>query len=218
MTSTDRYAYDYAGNRVKKQVNEQDSIFYVTDTKGLAMALTEITEAGEEVAYYTIGDERISMSRGDKTWYYGYDGHQDVRFLSDATGAVTDTYSYDAWGNQLTKTGDTTNEYLYNGESWDANTGLYYLRARYTKSSLELGKKVHKEYKTGDVDNITKFKEYVLPSGKRVDYIDFETKTVYELKPHNPNQIRNGNKQLQNYLEEIENVFGEGWTSVLDTY
>ena len=88
----------------------------------------------------------------------------------------------------------------------------------YTRSSLELGNKVHKEYKAGDVNNVTRFKEYVLPSGKRVDYIDFETKTVYELKPHNPNQIRNGKKQLQKYLEEIESVFGKGWTSVLDTY
>jgi hypothetical protein len=33
-----------------------------------------------------------------------------------------------------------------------------------------------------DVANgITKRKEYVLPSGKRVDYIDFEKKIVYEL-------------------------------------
>lgn len=57
-----------------------------------------------------------------------------------------------------------------------------------TKSNLDLGKKVHKEYKAGDVDYITKFKEYNLPSGKRVDFIDFENKTVYELKPYNPRQ------------------------------
>ena len=53
----------------------------------------------------------------------------------------------------------------------------------YTKSNLKLEREVHKEYKASEVDNITKFKEYTLPSGKRVDYIDFETKTVYELKP-----------------------------------
>ncbi|MSS38721.1 hypothetical protein [Clostridium porci] len=88
----------------------------------------------------------------------------------------------------------------------------------YTKSSLELGKKVHKEYMV-DIDNgFTKRKEYVLPSGKRVDFIDFESKTVYELKPHNPNQINKGTKQLAGYLQEIETVFGEGWSTVLDTY
>ena len=39
------------------------------------------------------------------------------------------------------------------------------------------------------------------------DFIDFENKIVYELKPNNPNQIRKGTKQLAGYLEEIETVF-----------
>ena len=88
----------------------------------------------------------------------------------------------------------------------------------YTKSSLELGKKVHKEYMSDVADDVNKIKEYVLPSGKRVDFIDFENKIVYELKPNNPNQIKKGTKQLAGYLEEIETVFGKGWSSVLDTY
>ena len=88
----------------------------------------------------------------------------------------------------------------------------------YTKSNLELGKKVHKEYMSDVADDVNKIKEYVLPSGKRVDFIDFENKIVYELKPNNPNQIRKGTKQLAGYLEEIETVFGKGWSSVLDTY
>jgi len=88
----------------------------------------------------------------------------------------------------------------------------------YTKSNLSLGKKVHKEYKVTAVDNIVRFKEYRLPSGKRVDYIDFETKTIYELKPNNPTQIKKGTVQLQNYLKEIQQIYGDGWTTVLDTY
>ncbi len=53
---------------------------------------------------------------------------------------------------------------------------------------------------------------------KRTDYIDFENKKVYELKPYNQRQIKNGTKQLENYLKEIEDVFGDRWTAVLDTY
>ena len=41
-------------------------------------------------------------------------------------------------------------------------------------------------------DGVFKRKEYVLPSGKRVDFIDMENKIVYELKPNNPNQILKG--------------------------
>jgi RHS repeat-associated protein len=46
-------------------------------------------------------------------------------------GAVTDTYTYDAFGNLLARTGATPNEYLYAGERFDPHLGLYRLRARY---------------------------------------------------------------------------------------
>lgn len=77
---------------------------------------------------------------------------------------------------------------------------------------------MHKEYKLNLVDGKKTFKEYRLPSGKRIDYIDFRTKTIYELKPYNPTQIKLGTKQLQNYLEEVESFAGKGWKNVLDTY
>ena len=44
---------------------------------------------------------------------------------------VTDTYEYDAFGNAINKTGATPNNYLYRGEQYDPDLGLYYLRARY---------------------------------------------------------------------------------------
>jgi RHS repeat-associated protein len=49
----------------------------------------------------------------------------------DGLGTVTDTYDYDAFGNLLGSTGSTANVYRYQGEALDAETGLYYLRARY---------------------------------------------------------------------------------------
>ena len=54
-----------------------------------------------------------------------------MRYLTDAAGAVTDTYTYDAFGNLIARTGTTPNDYLYAGEQFDANLGFYYLRARY---------------------------------------------------------------------------------------
>src|SRR2546430_1737235 len=69
------------------------------------------------------------------TWkpsFYGYDGFGgNVRLLTDATGTVTDTYDFDTWGNAVNTTGTTPNVYLYRGEQYDADLGLYYLRARY---------------------------------------------------------------------------------------
>jgi RHS repeat-associated protein len=39
--------------------------------------------------------------------------------------------SYDAFGNKINSTGSTPNVYLYRGEQYHSDLGLYYLRARY---------------------------------------------------------------------------------------
>jgi RHS repeat-associated protein len=44
---------------------------------------------------------------------------------------LTDSYEYDGFGNQISSTGSTPNVYLYRGEAYDSDLGLYYLRARY---------------------------------------------------------------------------------------
>ena len=85
---------------------------------------------------YTYGHDLISQDQVDaasNTWhatFYAYDGHGNVRFLINESGQVTDTYVYDAFGTLITATGSTNNRYLYTGEQFDPNLGLYYLRAR----------------------------------------------------------------------------------------
>jgi|GEM_PF-1152025 len=88
----------------------------------------------------------------------------------------------------------------------------------YTKSSLKLGQEIHKAYKSADVLKNIRIKEFRLPSGKRIDFIDFEKKIIYELKPNNPRQINAGHKQLDRYLQEVESIYGPGWKTVLDVY
>ena len=51
--------------------------------------------------------------------------------MTNTTGAITDTYDYDAFGNKVNSTGTTPNNYLYRAEQYDPDLGLYYLRARY---------------------------------------------------------------------------------------
>jgi RHS repeat-associated protein len=53
------------------------------------------------------------------------------RQLTNAAGAITDTYTFDAFGNKIASTGTTPNSYFYRGEQYDPDLGLYYLRARY---------------------------------------------------------------------------------------
>jgi len=80
---------------------------------------------------YTYGDDLISQKRGSLKSYYHYDGQLSTRQLTDASGNVTDTYTYDAFGLLINRSGATENNYMYTGEQYDPNVGFYYLRARY---------------------------------------------------------------------------------------
>lgn len=128
--------YDGDGNRVAKTVGGVTTHYLVDDRKltGYAQVLEEIVN-GTVQRVYTYGLNRISQSQASGTSFYGYDGHANVRLLTDATGSVTDRYDYDAFGNAISQAGSTPNVYLYSGEQNDPNLDLYYLRARFLSQS-----------------------------------------------------------------------------------
>jgi RHS repeat-associated protein len=128
--------YDGDGNRVAKTVNGVTTRYLVDDLNptGYAQVVEEIVNSSVQRAY-SYGLQRIDVIQlVNSSWtlsFYGYDGAGSVRQLTNSSGAVTDTYDYDAFGNLLNKTGTTPNNYLYRGEQFDPDLGLYYLRARY---------------------------------------------------------------------------------------
>ncbi|MDO5665163.1 MAG: RHS repeat-associated core domain-containing protein [Bacteroidia bacterium] len=92
---------------------------------------------------------------------------------------------------------------------------------KYTKSSLKLGQQMHKAYKAGLDDGINTIKEFRLPSGKRIDFLDIPNSTIYELKPFNPRGMKAGQKQLDMYMKELQTIpryKGVEWKTVLETY
>ena len=104
---------------------------YVVDpNRTYEQVVVEITPDGS--TGYVYGHDLLTMKRPDGTKsFYHSDGQLSTRLLTDAGGAVTDTYAFDAFGNTLARTGSTQNSYLYTGEQYDANVGFYYLRQRY---------------------------------------------------------------------------------------
>lgn len=74
-----------------------------------------------------------SMRRDGTTYNYHYDGRGNTTYLTDQTGVKTDTYTYTAFGNEVAKTGTTTNPYRFGGQhgyQYNTSTGDYYIRAR----------------------------------------------------------------------------------------
>lgn len=79
-------------------------------------------------------------------------------------------------------------------------------------------KQMYKDYKENLVDNQTTFKDYILPNGKKVDYIDFNTKTFYLLRPYTENIEKKYKKQINKYVLELEKAYGGNWSYIIDTY
>ena len=123
------------GNRVQETVAGVTTSYLVADQNltGYAQVLDEL-QGGAVSRTYSIGLSLISQrltANGQGLSFYGFDGHGSVRFLTDSTGTITDTYDYDAFGNLISSTGTTPNNYLFAGEQFDPALGIYYNRARY---------------------------------------------------------------------------------------
>jgi RHS repeat-associated protein len=129
-------AYNGLGQLVSKTSGGITTQYLIDDLSptGYPQVVAELVN-GQAVRTYTYGLERISelqtVNNAPTASFYQYDGRGTVRTLTDASGAVTDSYEYDAFGNLISKTGTTPNAYLYRGERYDAAVGLYYLRARW---------------------------------------------------------------------------------------
>jgi hypothetical protein len=100
----------------------------------------------------------------------------------------------------------------------EATTSVAKTAPQYTKSSLQLGQQMHKGYKLGLENKVTTFKEFTGVKGIRPDFVDFGTKTIYELKPYNPRNIQQGWKQLNKYQNLFQQQYGGNWNIVLDFY
>lgn len=83
----------------------------------------------------------------------------------------------------------------------------------YTKSSASIGRKIHKGYKATKEFNLD-WKEYKKIKGIRPDYVDFNTRTIYELKPMNLRGVKSGVKQLRKYNKAL----GGGFKMRLELY
>ncbi len=143
--------------------------------------------------------EQTNFVRGDrilvkkdrkktKDYYYLYNGHGDVIQIVDTSGNVVNNYVYDEWGTITSQTEGITNSFKYAGESYDSETGLYYLRARYYDPST--GRFINEDTYEGQIDNPLSQNLYTYVHNNPLIYVDpmghaatidgsaFETRTI----------------------------------------
>jgi len=175
MNGTVRMVYDGDGNRVAKTVGGVTTRYLVDDLNptGYAQVVEEVVNGAVE-REYTYGLQRISQNQiVANVWtpsFYEYDGAGSVRQLTNASGIVTDEYLYDAFGNAFTKQGTTPNNYLYRGEQYDSDLGLYYLRARYYNPGT--GRFLSRDPLDGNAIDPKTLHKYLYASGDPANRID----------------------------------------------
>lgn len=134
------YRYDAFNRRIERTVsnsgalNERVQYFYD--------GWREIEERrGAAVQQYVYGmwiDELLTLDRDqnndgvvDQTFYYHQDGRMNVVALTNSSGQIVQTITYDAYGRPSFQQNAVANPYLFAGRRYDAETGWYYYRARF---------------------------------------------------------------------------------------
>jgi RHS repeat-associated protein len=128
--SGDSFKYDPLGHRIYKSSSAGTSVF-AYDGDDL---IEETNSAGAVVARYALTgniDEPLAMLRSGGTSYFEQDDLGSVTSLSNGSGALAQTYTFDSFGNQTAFTGSLTNPLRFAGREFDTESSLYYMRARY---------------------------------------------------------------------------------------
>jgi len=129
------FKYDPFGRRIYKSSSSSTSV-YAYDGDNL---IEETNSGGAVVARYSETqniDEPLAMLRSGATSYYHADGLSSITSLSNATGALAQTYTFDSFGKQTASSGSLTNPFHYTGRDFDTETNVQFSRARYYDPSI----------------------------------------------------------------------------------
>ena len=163
------YTYDVENTRVKNLCNDVETEYTYNTNAELSQLLVKTT--GNTVTKYVyanglIGEETAGIF---KTYHFDYRGSTVA--ITDSNGTVTDTFTYDSYGNVISRTGTTDTIFLYNGEYGvitDSN-GLLYMRARYYNP--ELRRFVNADILMGDINNSSTLNRYAYANGNPISNI-----------------------------------------------
>jgi RHS repeat-associated protein len=131
-TSVGTYAYNMFGLRMSKSVGGSVTAEAWDLGGNQSLILEDKTGATTTDYVYGPGGVPLEQITGATTLWYGHDHLGSIRVITNASGAVQASYTYDPYGNLVSSTGSLGNQpFRFAGEYQDSESGLYYLRARY---------------------------------------------------------------------------------------
>ena len=168
------YGYDAQNNRVSLTVGTQTTQYVCDPVSDKLSRLLVSTDTSSNSTYYVYGIGLISHQNASGYSIYHFDLRGSTVALTDVNGAVTDRYTYGAYGELLTHTGTSETPFLYCGQDGvmkDVN-GLYYMRARYY--APEIKRFLNVDPKKGSLLDSKALNNYGYVSGNPISNIDPE--------------------------------------------
>lgn len=132
---TATYAYDVLGRRSSKTVNGVTTN-YVYSAQNLIEERDGSGAVTKRYVYEGGLDRPVQVVIGSSVYYFTQDVLGNVTALTDASGVMVESYTYDVFGKPVIKDGSGTvittalTPFLFTGREFDAETGLYHYRAR----------------------------------------------------------------------------------------
>jgi RHS repeat-associated protein len=154
------FKYDPFGRRIWKAFTQNSTTTVTNYVYDDANAVEEVDSAGNLLGRSTQGagiDEPLAEMRSGTSAFYDADGLGSITSLSSNAGSISNSYSYDAFGNGIGITGSFVNSYRYTARDYDPEIGLQYSRARYYDPTI--GRFLNED-PTGFVDGVD-FYRYV---------------------------------------------------------
>lgn len=131
---TVNYEYDALGRRVRRSTSSGASLKFVYDGQEVVQ---DLDNSGDVVTSYLNGpgpDDKVRQS--DAAYgnlYFTTDRVGSTVFLTDDSGNKVEAIGYDSFGASV---GVHATRYVYTGREFDADTNLYYYRARWYDPSI----------------------------------------------------------------------------------
>jgi RHS repeat-associated protein len=165
------YRYDANGRRIQRSSGGQVTNYLWDELSANGDVVAETDSANNPLARYILGNgQLIAQERGGATSFYLDDGQHNVRALANSSGALTDQYTYDAFGNLKTQTGSTINPYQFASQQFDPLSSLYDMSARYYDPSV--GRFLSQDTAALNMQNPLELNRYSYTANNPVNYTD----------------------------------------------
>ena len=131
---TATFKYDPFGRRIEKVFTQNSTTTTTNYLYDGDNAIETVDQNGAVLAKFAQGqniDEPLAESVSGATYDYEQDGLGSATSLTNSSGALSLSYTYDSFGKITASSGSVSNPFRYTGRDFDTETSLYYYRARY---------------------------------------------------------------------------------------